>query len=1195
MRINKIIIILTAIIALIFTIQSATATTWNQYTPSPTTDALVGVLALSNGESFAYTSGMNKCFLYNTTNWAEIQCPDDQISLPTYTFLDAQKTSNGTLLIAYSSTSAGYNLKVIEYNFGTGTYSVLSTTTSPDVFFTFKCIVDDDTCYATGLNNAGIRYKVYPTQQTINITISHEFLLNSNHFIMTSIRNTFDYACLYEWNGISDVSRYGSCSSNQDWYSHLYITASERAGLLSAGGNIIRWYNYSSGLFISDTANTSCRFSNEALIYFDNKIQYLSPSGKGIADRDYNTNNCHVQEISPQNLNDMDSDETTGISWAVGDNGYIYEATSGSGAYNVNPRIATSPTQYGNLVTFYGTATEPSSIASNLTLEIWDATFTTLIYTTTIPNVPSGIETALYSIPSNSPLWGQYPVGNYIYNLQGTVTDGSQTQSNSIAWSVTAPSTTNITTYTATCFNKDITGISGIYGVTAWDENHVYTSAQIISTNKPTIASFDITNPQNIQTSLLSDHNGTTISLNQISGRNGNPSGISGISVNHGLNKLYVSTNDNLFVFTNATNKQAENLLYETDQGSFGFLENHDINDVYATTTENKSWICQHGTGLYNDDIYSYDDGNQSFDQQMNSNPCLNLIRTSDGSGEYIIVHRGTNRDVQIWNVTSLSLLTTIDITKTISTYAYHDLISTSGNYLYLIAGQDEIRRYDITNKANVSLAGKCYTKNAGEQITSIEALNDDTIVFGTINNAYIYACDYTNNATYSTTKGGYEGQMLSPLLYNQAWSITKNNANGKFSIAEDTGYETCNYEKTTGQVTSNNPPVIDQITTTATTPCMNQTVQFQIIASDPDAGDTLGYAHDCNGGTPTYFTTNYEFICWYPTTGTKTITFAVQDNHGATTSSSTPIIVQNCVQTNATTILFRIIDSATANAIEGATITLSTLNNGTIGTQTTNSLGYADFTGLSYEEYRATYTMNGYIPQTQYFYPSNERYTRWLDPINGANGTNPQAVLTIMVYDKSNHPLENALVGATDIVTGESKSALTDYTGAGYILGISPSSKLLISASKEGYATSSTYASIGIGEQKTVNIIMGITTTGGAVDVTNRHCVDQIKGVMLCGNLSITGVGNSCTQDTDCISGRCAIAVSGLGRECSRFNWTICDHQGEDRNNACFMRATGQGTFRGFGDYILNNFLYVLLAIAVIIIVLMMIRAVKR
>jgi hypothetical protein len=287
-----------------------------------------------------------------------------------------------------------------------------------------------------------------------------------------------------------------------------------------------------------------------------------------------------------------------------------------------------------------------------------------------------------------------------------------------------------------------------------------------------------------------------------------------------------------------------------------------------------------------------------------------------------------------------------------------------------------------------------------------------------------------------------------------------------------------------------------------------------------------------------------------------------------------------------------RIIDSGTGNAIQGATATLINITSGlTINTQTTDSLGYADFTSLNYEQYRVSYTKSGYIPTTQYFYPSDSRYTRWLDPING---TTTQAVLIIMVYDKENNPLETALIGATDIITGESRSTLTDYTGAGYIRGITPSDKLLISASKTGYTTSSTYTSIGTGEEKIVTIIMGVTSTG-TFDVTNRGCEDTIKGVLLCGNLTITGIGNTCTQDTDCITGLCGKSMSGLNRECSKFNWTICDNQGMNRGNKCYMRATGMGFVGSFGNFILENFLYVLLFIAILIIFLMIVRAVKR
>jgi hypothetical protein len=105
-----------------------------------------------------------------------------------------------------------------------------------------------------------------------------------------------------------------------------------------------------------------------------------------------------------------------------------------------------------------------------------------------------------------------------------------------------------------------------------------------------------------------------------------------------------------------------------------------------------------------------------------------------------------------------------------------------------------------------------------------------------------------------------------------------------------------------------------------------------------------------------------------------------------------------------------------------------------------------------------------------------------------------------------------------------------------------------------------------------------------GEFKVTNRNCKDAISGILLCGNLSITGVGNSCSNDTGCISGDCfkesKTAVNGT---CSSFNWSYCDIHGYGRGNGCFLIATTYGTFSGLLSTILTYAIFVFVLILII------------
>jgi hypothetical protein len=276
----------------------------------------------------------------------------------------------------------------------------------------------------------------------------------------------------------------------------------------------------------------------------------------------------------------------------------------------------------------------------------------------------------------------------------------------------------------------------------------------------------------------------------------------------------------------------------------------------------------------------------------------------------------------------------------------------------------------------------------------------------------------------------------------------------------------------------------------------------------------------------------------------------------------------------------FKIIDGETAQPITIATIQLYD-NNTLIGTSTTNNNGYAEFNGLTYKIYRATISANNYAPKTETFLPSNTRYVRVLDQI-----TQNRTLLIVSVTNSTGSLIENALVATLDPITSASKYGLTDYTGTVYLFDIQPSNNFIVGAKKDGYTTTSIYASIGNGEQKNINIIMGQPTRGinGFSPATNRACVDTINGVWLCGNLSTTGTGNGCTQNADCLSGRCGLALTPSARECSRFNYTLCDDQGINRGNSCILRNMTEGILKEIGNFILDKFLYVLIIVFLIV-----------
>ena len=84
----------------------------------------------------------------------------------------------------------------------------------------------------------------------------------------------------------------------------------------------------------------------------------------------------------------------------------------------------------------------------------------------------------------------------------------------------------------------------------------------------------------------------------------------------------------------------------------------------------------------------------------------------------------------------------------------------------------------------------------------------------------------------------------------------------------------------------------------------------------------------------------------------------------------------------------------------------------------------------------------------------------------------------------------------------------------------------------------------------------------------------DLIRGVWLSGVSGMT-----CTTDTDCPSDSC----NTMGT-CSTFNYSVCDVNLRPRNQRCIMWATSKGFLSGVTDWMLGNFLWMLVIIVLLI-----------
>lgn len=1149
---------------------------WTQYTSSPVSCDIEKV-RVAGSYAMAYCPTGDHVLFYNGSSWKEVAKPSTS-----YDLQDFDKASNDEFYWYFASGS--YSYEVYKYNTNNETWSLRESGSTSDTQLTglnsFACI-EEGNGYVGGSNDAECwiaqsndKLKGVINGNDINITPPYTITKIQGGLRVWAFTTTYNY--IYEYNGVSWQSR----ERADPTYSVFdEISSTEK---VTAYAYYLRGYNISLGQFQNDLDISTCSGTGHTYhkvvavaihptttkVYFTLRDTYYNHYINTIYNTNYQPDTCNVDTNTPNIIRDIHFDKDTGNGWAVGANGIIYEYTGGappppSSEYDLNIWIEPNPTIYGDAVEFHAKATHSQNKPSNITIYIYkDYNLTTLKKTVTQNNIPSGTDVTMYELTENSPFWTNYPPNQtyYYYGTAVTTDNTNATGSIIVEWNITGEATQNTTVYEATQFLEETPTGYQIYTITAQGEDHAYAGLTRTSDNKQHIMSFDSSNPTNIIGSLrnqsLTDDGGT------------NPNIITSMDVYY--DNLYIGTNDELYIYTNATQQDAQKLTYLDDEelpGADGVIDLQVINDT-------KIWVGQNGGIFDDDDIYLYNQTDQTFTKKMNIDP----LRSLEYYDESIIAHQGSNQEIEIWNTTTTTKTATINI-GTISVYAYNDLTSINNNTLYAITRENQIKKYDITNRTNPEEKAKCETPQE-EDIISIEEIQPDQIIIGTYDtnngNTWLMICDFTNNETYNVAEDKYEAQILQNLLGRLPYEIEKMNEQGKFHTAEETHYGIYYYQKTIEEISVNNPPTINQVIATDTTPCQNQTIEFEIIASDPD-NDIIRYESNCEGGSynNNEWTTSNTFTCTYQTLGTKNINIWVKDEHDEITSKTTTINVQNCTAPH--TLLFKVIDYDTGNPIQGATITIEE-----IGTKTTDMNGHADFTVPTNQEYQVTWTANEYETKTYNFQPSPLRYTIWLSKLTG------NTVLIIQAQDQDNNPLGGSFVTVSNTITGQNKYGITDANGRITFTNMFTGEKLLISATNQekGYKEPTyKYTSLTENEQKTTTITLtkeGVLGEEPQLVATNRGCIDTIPGVILCGDLS--GQNNSCTQDTDCLSGRCMLALTTEARKCAKFNYTLCDAQGINRGNMCIFKNITAGILRMIGNLILQNFLYVLIILFLII-----------
>ena len=1178
---NKAIIITITLITLLIGIVSAED--FQQYLPSPTANDIVKVRT-SELYAMAITNNTNY-LLYNGTEWAEINAPVGEAR----TLMGMDKASNKKFYFYFLEGLNNYS--IWEYN-PTGTFVCPAcwsqNETGIDTKYNlsnndydydgFACIKqgngytgnsNDAECYIARSNNTGanlmgalgvVNGVSITANETIASKLSPAFTVvyaNIRLYLFARRHNQFG-TNVFEYNGVSWVNR-GLAGLNpfaiEEQSSTRKITTTET---ISGGSTDEGAYYYN-----STTALFSYGMGKES--FFDNRVPrqvssgltwriYYTMEDDDIRSSQYGNNETRLELNSTQDLNSIDFDTTTGRGWCVGDNGVIYEYVgSGIGASSsLTVSMENNPVVYGTDTNAYATPSYSSGENSNVTMRFHNSTGD-LIYSFTFLTAPSGIrgENLIDDIA-----WLSFPTGeNITVNATSISLTTFQTLSSNIyTWEIITSATINVTNYNITEYKTNFTGYYNIRGVDTFGNDITFAIAENLT--DLVLMSIDHSNLNNLVTDFYSIASSTAY-LDALT------------SIRVTDNTTYVGTDDELYIYKGSENGVAGDLVLNDTISMTGRDYVTDVTEI----NESLAWICQ--KGYLTDNARMYNSTNNDLTESLGENPCESILYDSDT--DLLYIHKGDST-FQIYNQTNRSLVGSITDVLNQPNNILHDRMSVSGDILYIVTASNTVTKYNVSTPSTPVKIDEC---RADRDITSIEAISTEEVIIGATNQIKI--CDFNNTETYQTTPDYYTAQTLISLASGETpLDIVLNKQTSTYSkmtVALGTNIGILIYYKAITEELTNTPPIISDIEISDTTPCLNGVIEIEVTAIDNE-DEYLTYDWGCDALDKPNMENNYlfdSFECSYSTLGFHTIIVFASDGVNPPVSDTRTVTVVN--ETCQNQMLLKLVNYYNrSEEISGVEVTVDNQ------TGTTNTNGNVDFNLTIAGEHTITTTKDGWFPLTDNIYTSPYRQTVQIKSLTDTTGATITA-LTVITQNETGSRVNGTLVSVTNTLTGENKYGFTDSNGQVILTEMFTGTKLLLTAEnqEQDYLPVSIYVNLFEGEQRTVTLNLGRPEVEGKFRVTGRGCSDMIEGILLCGNLSVTGRGNNCTTDADCITDNCRVGIDLVNGECSRFNWSICDRDGMGRGQGCFLKHTTYGGLSALWDTTLKYFALVLLVILII------------
>lgn len=617
-------------------------------------------------------------------------------------------------------------------------------------------------------------------------------------------------------------------------------------------------------------------------------------------------------------------------------------------------------------------------------------------------------------------------------------------------------------------------------------------------------------------------------------------------SVDRSGDTVFVGTDDEIHVFSGYN---TDSLLIDNTDG-WSAIFHSDRAEDYVAINSTSGFVCDN-----NDEVDFHTAGSDPVGNI--GGECYDI--EYDSSKMVVYVDRDAN-GISSYNVTnplSLSLLDTIDNRPVSHGLVSGDLIDLYDDLLLSKNNLYSMSLYNVSDPSNIAYILDCNTGGAG-QIMSVEIYSEDYGVAGTDDGRFII-CNLTNsNYTTNTewyTLDNFSGESIRAVEMQDndtIWFM------GETLIQPFTINLTNQY--------GNTPPNISSFTVSDTDVDINQSIDVQIIAGNVEEVDVIRYGVKCEGTESEYtWNTNGIFTCEYSSSGTYNLRVAVTDNYHVGMWYDERVEQISVTETSFTGgILRAVVLDEDQNAIENASVYLSETNE----TQYTTIYGQVTFSTPEEDSlYELETSKDGYYMSVDNFYSDGSLNAITLVMIP----TGDESVLEVTVRDQDLNLVENALVSYTNTLSFEYDWKWSNAIGKAIFVDLD-SGSVIVQASKDDYEAASTTAIISPNETTQVTLTLSSISEGSSQTRIDRNCSDN--GIWLCGNVDI-----SCEQNSDCLSDFC----NPVGR-CSRFNYSVCDANGEPRGQSCVYKYTFNSWMSDFTNWLLSNFLWVVIILIVLI-----------